>query len=323
MRVQTAVLSTLALLSPLGTVGCSSTSGCDSPSEKFNLDESLTRADVQTIADSMPGVALTCEAVCTGTYWKVRRWQQANVSTCQLTLPDEAKGIEGRVTCSGTGYEYVCEGRRPLGHIEAGDEDCADMLGRNLAAMAYLEAASVIAFEQLVAWLEAQQAPSELVERCVAAAEDERHHARLLTQLAAERGAKVPTASSASTANDAGVLEVALHNAVEGCVHEGFSALMAAVRAERASESRVRRVFATLAADEIRHAQLAWDMHDWLVTRLEPAEARMVEQHRRQALSRLPERARELQARMAQALGYLASDEAERLASTFATLLAA
>ncbi len=330
MRVQSAVLSTLALLSPLATIGCPSTYGCDPPSEPFNIDQPVTGADIQALIDagsttSATWSTLECSTLCREAYRRTRGWEMGGTSNCKHTLPEklDGTGAEGNVTCSGTGYQYFCEGRRPLEHTEAGDEDCVDIVGRNLAAMAYLEASSVIAFEQLAAWLQGRRAPAELVERCLAAAEDERHHARWLTQLATERGANVPVPMNSIIANEPSVLEVALHNAVEGCVHESFAALMAGMRAKRAGELQLRHVFARLSEDETRHGQLAWDLHDWLIEHLEPADARMVEQRRQEALDRLPERARELQRRLPQALGYMGGEEAERLASSFAIRLAA
>ncbi|MBK8265229.1 MAG: hypothetical protein IPK80_28350 [Nannocystis sp.] len=88
------------------------------------------------------------------------------------------------------GIEYYCEGRRPLDHVEAADEGCADPLGRYFAAVAYLEASSVAAFEELAGWLTERGAPLELVRRCEAAAADERLHTRWMTRLAEQHGGR-------------------------------------------------------------------------------------------------------------------------------------
>ena len=167
-----------------------------------------------------------------------------------------------------------------------------------------------------------RRAPDELVARCRAAADDERGHARWLTRLAEQRGASVPLPVPRD-ASEASAYEVALHNAVEGCVHESFAALMAAVRAERAGDPLLRRVFAKLAADEIQHGQLAWDLDAWLRTQLEPAQAQKVEAARREALENLPQRARSAQACTPAELGGIDGDRAEQLASCFAARLVA
>ena len=57
----------------------------------------------------------------------------------------------------------------------------------------------------------------------------------------------------------------ALDNAVEGCVNEAWAALACAVMARRAEAAALREVYARLAADEIAHAQLAWDLHTWFM----------------------------------------------------------
>ncbi|MCA9708364.1 MAG: ferritin-like domain-containing protein, partial [Myxococcales bacterium] len=255
MRVRTAVLSSLALV-PLLVGGCPSTYGCDPPSRQFDLDEPVTAAELdEIVAAGYIGqddwASLECETVCQEVHRDVTGWEANEISTCTLTLPEnpDGTGTAGRVVCSGGAIEYYCEGRRPLDHAEAGDEGCEHALGRSLAAMAYLEAASVLAFEELAAWLQAQRAPASLVERCRAAADDERLHARWLGRLAEQHGARVPVPAPRPR-HEASVLEVATHNAVEGCVHESFAALMAAVRAQCAPDPRLRRVFTRIAADE-------------------------------------------------------------------------
>jgi rubrerythrin len=184
--------------------------------------------------------------------------------------------------------------------------------------MAYLEAASVLAFEQLAEQLCGFGAPDELIERCRIAANEERAHARWLTMLAERRGASVSVVEQVSA--EAEILDVALHNAVEGCVHETFAALLAACRARRAASPVLRRVFAKIAVDEAGHGQLAWDIHAWLLTRLAPEQAAAVIAAQRLALARLPERARSL-ASLPVELGSLA--DAEALAAALRERLAA
>ena len=114
-----------------------------------------------------------------------------------------------------------------------------------------------------------------------------------------------------------------MHNAIEGCVHESFAALMAALRARRASDPRLRRVFAKIAVDETRHGQLAWDLHAWLRGQLSEDQARAVESAQHRALARLPDRARALQSALPDLLGGLSGDHADRIARAFVERLAA
>lgn len=333
MRVRSAILGSLSLVPVLASASCLENLCKSPPPQAFSVDEAVTLKDVDVVArpdhTGKPARAtVDCKEVC---YRFAERQHRGNndfsIEACTLSPPQvaaEAGAAEtpGRIVCAGRYEKILCEGRRPLGHVEATEDRGLDPLGRCLAAMAHLELASILAFEELAAWLVAHDAPATLVGRCHAAASDERRHARWLTALAERHGApvSVPTARAAGHAS---AFEVALHNAVEGCVHESFAALMAVVRAERAVQPRLRQVFAAIAIDETRHGQLAWDVHAWLRARLDPTARRVVEQRQRDALALLPARARDLQAATPAALGRLGSDEATRLATRFATLLAA
>jgi hypothetical protein len=326
MQIRDAVLAALAVV-PLS--GCSSIWNCHPDTENFSLDQEVTAEQLDDLvargfAEQDSWDTLACETVCASVYSNPRGWEGVDVRSCTLTLPDnpDGSGEPGQVVCEGVAIEYYCEGRRPLGHVEGGDERCPDPLGRSLAAMAYLEAASVLAFEQLAAQLQAWHAPPELIARCRAAALDEQAHARWLAALAVQRGASVPTPKLERGDLPADRFTVAMHNAVEGCVHESFSALLAACYS-RAADSRVlRRVFARLAVDEARHGQLAWDLHEWLRGQLSADAAAQVDLARTQALAQLHTRAREL-ARLPSELGPPSPEQAEALAQAFVEQLAA
>jgi hypothetical protein len=323
MQIRDAVLAALAVV-PLS--GCSSIWNCHPDREEFSLDQALTAAELDELFGfpKEDWETLTCERICASVYLSERQWEGADVESCTLTLPEnpDGSGMPGHLVCEGVGFEYYCEGRRPLGHVEGGDEHCPDPLGRSLAAMAYLEAASVLAFEQLATRLEAWDAPPELIAGCRAAALDEQAHARWLTALAVQRGASVPTPKLERGQVPADRFSVAMHNAVEGCVHESFSALLAACYARAAASQVLRRVFARLASDEARHGQLAWDLHEWLRGQLSAEAAAQVDSARADALAQLPTRARML-ARLPIALGPPSPEHAEALAQVFVEELAA
>ena len=322
MNVRDALLAVLATV-PL--TACRAATDCDVGREEFVIDEALSPEQIDEIVtdyDLADHEAIPCETACREAYSEVEGWTAAGVDTCSLSLPSSPNGW-GHVKCTGTGYDgSACpEGRRPLGHVEAGDESCASPLGRSLAAIAYLEAASVDAFEQLADALLGWGAPEQLVERCRAAAEDERHHARWFTALAAAYGARVPTPTRIDEVPTTR-LAVAEHNAREGCVLETFAALIAGVRARRAPDPRLRRVFTRVAADEARHAQLAWDLDAWFRTQLSADANARVEAARAETFAQLPARARAL-ARLPAELGTLDQPDAERLAQDLRTRLAA
>lgn len=160
-------------------------------------------------------------------------------------------------------------GRRPEGLAFDGDASCSSVVGAALAEMAELEAASVPAFERLARELEAHGAPARLVRRARAAMRDEIRHATTMTRLAARHGA-VPRAPAISSLPIRSLAAIARENAVEGCVHEAFGALVASYQAVRA-QADLRGAFAAIARDERRHAALAEAVHAWCLDALDHA----------------------------------------------------
>jgi hypothetical protein len=213
----------------------------------------------------------------------------------------------------------VCMGRRPQGHREI--DASLEHVGEALATSAHLERASVRAFVELADWLARRGAPAELVRRCRAAAVDEIDHAVRMTALAHAAGAEVPACEADRPRTDA--FAVALHNAVEGCVHEAFAAIVVAVQARQAATAELRETFARIAADELAHGQLAWDVHAWLASRLSAHERRAIERARARALARLPTTMAATARAMPRALGWPPAHVAAAMAERFATLASA
>lgn len=147
--------------------------------------------------------------------------------------------------------------------------------GEYLARAAHLEAASVAAFARIAEELEALGAPSVLVERARRAAIEEETHARLLGDLARAHGAEPPPFVW-KPYELRGAFELALDNTTEGCVNETFGALVLHVQALTAEDAAERQVFASIAEDEARHAELSHDVADWLDGRLSRAERETV-----------------------------------------------
>ncbi len=196
-----------------------------------------------------------------------------------------------RVTEQAQGTYVICDypqatlGRRPEGLADATFSG-PDVVARFLAEAAYLEAASVDAFEKLARELEAYGAPKRLRTASRRAARDEVRHARVTTKLAERAGATVPPCHvEASPVRS--LEEMALENAVEGCVRETFAVAIAMIQAEQADDTGVRRAMKPIARDETRHAELSWAVAKWLDTQLDaPARAR-VERARAEAVEAL------------------------------------
>ncbi len=167
-------------------------------------------------------------------------------------------------------------GRRFEG-LELAATSC-DEPGAQLAAMAELEAASVPAFDRLARELAMWGAPSELVERARRAMRDEVRHARVMTALARQHG-HTPRAIAVPPLPCRSLAAIAHENAIEGCVREAYGALVATFQAERARPA-LRRAFQAIAIDERAHAELAEDVHAWILGRLDAASREAVERAR-------------------------------------------
>lgn len=176
-------------------------------------------------------------------------------------------------------------GRRPEGlapHVGR----AGDVVGAFFAECAYLEAASVPAFERLARELRAHGAPARLVKRAMRARADEVRHAKATAALARRRGA-TPDAVVVEILPVRSLLAIAIENAVEGQVRETYGALVAVHQASHAKDTRVAAVMRSIAADETRHAALAWDVAEWIDSRLTSEERALVASARREAIAAL------------------------------------
>jgi rubrerythrin len=292
MNIEALITTTLASVTVAALSSCPSTWNCHPPEVPFVYQEAaLTEQDVRELVSDFgleSRASIDCETACR----TVLRRQypgggEREMASCQHEIaadPGATPGaVVGRVSCAGDAFEWLCEGRRPIGHVEL--EGDAGGVGDYLARCAHLEEAAVIAFETLGGRLEGWGAPDALVRRCRVAAADERRHARLVTALARARGAEPPTAMVLLASPTR--VEVAIDNAVEGCVHEAWAAVQARHLASHALDPEVARTYGEIAVDESRHAQLAWDLHAWFEHQLTPHEVERVRAAMETAISAL------------------------------------
>jgi len=177
-------------------------------------------------------------------------------------------------------------GRRPQGLRSTGQLAQGHVLGRWFAEMAHMEAAAVVAFENLASELAAHGAPQALIAGCHQAALDERVHAEMARAQARRWGceARVVDAPHLTLRS---LETLALDNATEGCTFETFAALEAGWQSHAASDPAIRRMMARISADETRHAELSWAIDAWLRQQLDDATWARVEDARRAAAQRL------------------------------------
>lgn len=217
-----------------------------------------------------PELRYDCVALCPGV-----------PGPCSVSPPTDG-GTQVNVLCGAS----VCgAGRRPEGYVASRAIE-TDPVVHLLGAMAELEAASIPAFARLRRELVALGAPNELVARVEQARRDEVRHARDVSAIARARGAAPSRVAPVPRAVRSPVA-IAIENEREGSVRETFGTLLLAARAARASDPALRALFASIAEDEQRHADLSLDVGAWLDGRLDDDERSRVAAAREEAFAEL------------------------------------
>ena len=192
-------------------------------------------------------------------------------------------GYAGTVAVSCMGWAgRLTEGIETPTHAEPGDG-----LGALFAGRTYLEAASVFAFERLERELLAHHAPPSLVRDARRARRDEVRHTAIQARLARRHGSRPSVPRAPATTDPRSLFELALENAVEGCVRETYGAAAGLVEASRSTEPRFRRTMRAIADDECRHAELAWAIRQWARRRLAESENRRIDDAMRVAIDEI------------------------------------
>jgi hypothetical protein len=248
--------------------------GCPCPDGHAEEEAQAARVMFEAQIDQCLADDAACERLCRAVF---ELGPDILVEKCVITAIDEKVAhVETKyfqqVNCVG--------GRRPDGFVEP---RCRSRTaGDWIARIATVEAASITAFARLVRALDQFGAPSHLVAKARAAMIDEVIHARLTARLAQRMGAKVEAPVIAST-HAPTVAELARENAVEGQVAETFGALLATCQGQLATDPEVRAVFARIAIDEARHAELAHELAPWFDAQLDDVTRAQVEDARREA----------------------------------------
>ncbi|MBL8683812.1 MAG: ferritin-like domain-containing protein [Myxococcales bacterium] len=201
--------------------------------------------------------------------------------SCSATTVDGGPGI----FCDLTIYEcprqpFVACGRRTEGVDEVTATRARDTLGVFIA----LEAEAIAAFERLARELVALGAPEAMVQAARSCAEDERRHVAMVSALDGRTALQAPVARELPLRS---AMDVALENAVEGCVRETFGVVIAQWQAEHSTNARVRACYAKIAADEARHAALAGEIDAWFAARSSEDERAKIEEAKRHAMNEL------------------------------------
>ena len=285
--------------------------GCCCPEEELPVvDVELARSDAEiaTLIDRCEANPEDCEPLCRAALEAefADEAQYYLILECDVTV--QAPGALVHV-----GYDDASScGRAPNALLACGRSSGGDPLVRWLARAAYLEAASVAAFVQLAADLVHHRAPRALVAAAIAAARDEVRHAAVMRGLV--RGRVEVAIPRVARYRPSSLRELAMLNATEGCARETLGAAINLWQARCARDPEIRAAFARIAGDEIAHAELAWSVHAWALTRLAPAEIDDVAAAHRNVLARVVEDL-ELEPATRGALGLPDRDETRALAA--------
>jgi hypothetical protein len=220
---------------------------------------------------------------------------------CRRILADEGLGSNDLKSCAvnhtavdhtvTVGYCFLAvEGRRPHGLASARTR-CSTLAGGHLARAAFYEAASVHAFVQLARELRRHRAPRALVSAVRRSAAQEIIHARVMTELSRARGS-VPPPVVVSAPRRRSIEAIAIENAREGLVGETWSAMTVVWQSMHAPDERLRATYARIAADELRHAEVAVEIDRWTRERLTPAARARVDSARDAAIRALARQVR-------------------------------
>ncbi|WP_342375193.1 ferritin-like domain-containing protein [Myxococcus stipitatus] len=174
------------------------------------------------------------------------------------------------------------DGRRPEGLQEVRPGESCE-LGMMFAHAAWLEAASVPAFQRLADELREHGAPERLIQAARRSAADEVRHTSTMKKLARRHGATMPDVDIAPF-QPRDLEGMCLENATEGCVREAYGALVAGWQARTANDEEVRQAMTSIARDELRHAELAWAVDAWAAKRLPPEAREHLREARRETL---------------------------------------
>lgn len=331
MRIQSVIFAALA------TACCGNLEPADFDIEKYDLIQGeLENALPNSISETDATVDIAalseadCEDMCQFVLQEDGKIYNliSTLDDCTVTATEvDPSAVEGgddvvaTLSCSGVYTPECIGGRRPLCHRPAELSE-GNILGTQLAGMAHMETVSVTAFEELAQQLSSLGAPKDFINRCRSAANDERLHAALLNKLANRYGGSF-NGEALPCDTGASLLDIALHNAVEGCVNEAWAACLAAHQARAATDATIRRVFAQIARDEVRHAQLAWDLHGWMLSQLTEAEQALVQEAQQEAIDALQQQQVNNDNAMTRFIGLPDANTNRRLKAAFAQELAA
>lgn len=229
-------------------------------------------------------------------------WSLNDIENCEMDLIENWKEVVGAVQeqgrddllpqlkvqvgvvqCNG-GLTRIMFGRAAT--TPAQYEELDIDWGGYFSRLAQEEATAVFAFGELLDHLQRWEAPTSLQDWCGQIIDEERVHALMMSGLAHRNGQQSARIQFPSM-NQVSMKEMAIHNALTGCIGETWSAVLLRYQSEHAP--KYNGVFKRIAKDETAHAEFSWALHEWLMSQLTEDEQTEVLEAMREMLSSLPE----------------------------------
>ncbi len=197
---------------------------------------------------------------------------EGNKNACCYAWYQHCPGGRPLLDVAGTPVVASFETGRAPGWSSQRERISASPEARAFAARAWLadaamEHASVASFGRVALELLSLGAPPELVEGAHLAALDEIRHAKicLFFAKACGVGAVEPGRLASVPQRSDDFARFAADTFIEGCVGESVAALVVTRAAAGAEDAALRQALEGIAADEARHAALAWKMVSWAI----------------------------------------------------------
>jgi hypothetical protein len=225
-----------------------------------------------------------CFAICTIYIDEESPWETVlEIESCVDNGTDE--NGDQSLTCGYLLAPY-CEGRNHVA-VHSNTQSAVDIPTWFLQAT-QAEIGSVGAFLLLREELQRLDAPQHFIQQCLEAARDEVQHARLMNNVCRSVGIQ-PSIPQISDIPNRSIFDIALENALEGCIHESYAAMQALHQSQHASTPEFRRLFFIIAQDELRHADLSLRIHQWLMTQLSQSQQQTIKEAQQKCLEQLLE----------------------------------
>jgi hypothetical protein len=216
----------------------------------------------------------------------IQNWKEVVAIVQELdreSLYEQLQYPIGVVECSGS-LVHIQSGRAATTptKLEVFEADWGGYFGR----LAQEEATAVFAFGELLEHLQHWDASESLQDWCRKIIGEEQTHTLMMSGLA-HRNGQTSAVIQFPSVNQVSMKEMAIHNALTGCIGETWFAVLLRYQSEHAP--KYKGVFKRISKDETSHAEFSWSLHEWFMSQLTADEQVEVHRAMRSMLSRLPD----------------------------------